>query len=218
MDPDRNSATGRDGRLTLREWVQREMPAGDVVSMSEPEPVLLEHNAVAVSRVADAARAVVLEWERVLPEDGAVGFLARGTPPDVRNAELGHVERGADGVIGHAAGRILRGSIPGAVIGAIVVTVAVWIINGFSPALIGAAFGGAALGYVAGFMISFAKGTAWGAAYRDSFVDDEQTELLVASIHADDEEPISLAIDAVADVEDVELYVVDRTGSASRVR
>lgn len=88
---------------------------------------------------------------------------------------------------------------------------------GWTPVLIGAALGGAAFGFVAGFMISFATGTGWGAAYRDSFVDDERTELLVASIHADAEQPIAQAIEAVKDVESVELYVVDRAGATSRV-
>lgn len=215
MAPESNTSDA--GAVTLPEWVQRRLRRSDLVSSSEPEPVLLQHNAVAVSRDNDAARSVVLAWERILPEDGAVGFLALGTPPERRDAELGHVEHGADGAVGHAADRVVRGSIPGAVIGAVVVTVFVWVVMGWTPVLIGAALGGAAFGFVAGFMISFATGTGWGAAYRDSFVDDERTELLVASIHADAEQPIAQAIEAVKDVESVELYVVDRAGATSRV-
>lgn len=203
--------------LTLREWVERRFPVADLVSSSEPEPVLLRHNAVAVSRSPDAARSVVLAWERILPADGSVGFLALGTPPERRDEGAGEVEHGADGVMGHAAGRIWRGGVPGAIVGAIVVCAIVLAAMGWTPVLIGAALGGAAFGFIAGSMLSFTKGTGWGAAYIDSFVDDEHTEVLVASIHADDDLPITKAVDAVADVEAVELYFVDRMGSTSRV-
>ena len=159
---------------------------------------------------------MALAWERILPDDRAVGFLARGTSPEQRQGGSGHADS-AD-VTGHTAARVVRGGIPGAVIGAIVVAVAVWITEGSTSVLIGAALGGAVFGFVAGFMISFATGTGWGAAYRNSFVDEEQTDLGVVSIHSDDEAPITEAVDAVSDIEAVELFFVDRTGSTSRAR
>ncbi|MDW3215786.1 MAG: hypothetical protein R8G01_17450 [Ilumatobacteraceae bacterium] len=206
---------GTEDSVSVREWVERRMPVADLASTSEPEPVLLRHNAVAIARDPDAARSVVLAWERILPEDRAVGFLARGTSPEQRDVS-GRAD--AAGVTGHAAARVVRGGVPGAVLGAFVVAVAVWIMEGSTTVLIGALLGGAAFGFVAGGMISFATGTGWGAAYRDSFVDEEQTDLLVVSIHSDDEAPIAEAADAVSGVEAVELFFVDRTGGSSRLR
>jgi hypothetical protein len=213
----RSSRSDDASGVTLTTWARGQVSNAAVVTCSEPEPYMLEHNAIAVSRSPDAARSVVLAWERILPEDGAVGFLAFGTPPEHRD-ESGHVEHGADGLAGHAASRIVRGSIPGAVVVALFVTLVVWAVVGWTPALIGAALGGAAFGFIAGAMFSFVRGTGWGAAYRDTFVDDQQTAVMVASIHSDRREPIDRAVEAVQNTDAIELYCVDRTGRESRLR
>lgn len=200
------------GEITLTEWVRRQAPDMAVMSSSEPQPVLQEHNVVAVSGTVEAARAVVLEWERIEPHDGAVGFLALGTPPDERQDPT---PPGSDPqhVIRHTVARANRGLVPGALIGALFVTLLTWVFIGWSPVLFGAAVGGAAIGGVAGAFFGFASGTGWGSAYRDSFVEPGQTDLAVASIHSDDAAVITEAVEAVAAIGEVRLYRIGRAGN-----
>jgi len=198
--------------ITLTDWVVRQAPDMDIVSASEPQPTLQEYNVVAVSGTVEATRAVVLEWERIEPHDGAVGFVALGTPSDQRSDPT---PPGSDpnDVVKHSVGQANKGLIPGAVIGAVAVTLLAWFLTGWSGVLLGAAVGGAAIGGVCGAFLSFASGTGWGAAYQDSFVEPGQTELAVASIHSDDRALVARAVDAAAEAADVRLYGIGRAGN-----
>lgn len=198
--------------ITLTDWVTRQAPDMEIVTSSEPQPVLQDYNVVAVSGTVEAARAVVLEWERIEPHDGAVGFVALGTPPDRRDDPT---PPGSDPrhVVRHTVLRANRGLVPGAVIGAAVVTLLAWILTGWSGVLVGAFVGGAAIGGVCGAFLAFASGTGWGAAYQDSFVEPGQTDLVVASIHSDERDIVAEAIDAAAAVGDVKLYGLGRAGN-----
>lgn len=198
--------------ITLAEWVTKQAPDMTIMSSSEPQPVLQEYNVVAVSGTVEAARAVVLEWERIEPHDGAVGFVALGTPPDERSDPT-PPGSDPDEVVRHTVKTANRGLIPGVVIGAVLVTLFAWLIIGWSPVLIGAVVGGAAIGGVAGAFITFTSGTGWGAAYMDSFVEPGQTDLAVASIHSDEREVIAEAIDAASSLGEVRLYGVGRAGN-----
>lgn len=198
--------------ITLADWVTRQAPDLDIVTTSEPQPVLQDYNVVAVSGTVEAARAVVLEWERIESHDGAVGFVALGPPsggsddPTPAGADPRHVVR-------HTVLRANRGLIPGALIGATVVTLLAWFLTGWSGVLVGALVGGAAIGGVCGAFLAFASGTGWGAAYQDSFVEPGQTDLAVASIHSDEREVIADAIDAAASLGGVRLYGIGRAGN-----
>jgi len=170
----------------------------DVVSGSVPEPLLEPGDLLAVFEAPDAARDVVLAWERIEPADGAVGFVALGIDPD-HAQRLGH-QGGADpeGVTGHAARRIMAGGIPGALIGAVVVGVIAALIGGWT-AFIGGLIGGALFGSIAGAMFVFVKQTGWGEAYNHSFVDPDVTSLAVASFHPTAPDHTERALAAVAD-------------------
>lgn len=197
--------------ITLVDWVRGKAPAMSVMTASDPQPVLQRYNVMAVTGTVEAARAIVLEWERIEAHDGAVGFVALGIPPNARNEpeppgpDPEHVAR-------HAFVKANRGLIPGMLIGAALVTLLVWVIGGSSGVLVGAAFGGAALGAVAGAFFGFTSGTGWGAAYTDTFVEPGQTELAVASLHSDTRDSIAQALAAADEVDGVRLYGVDRTG------
>ena len=173
------AARGDDHPATLREWALSMAPHLDIV---------------AIFRDADAARDLVLAWERIEPADNSVGLVALGAAPD-RPAEI---ERptGVDpeGVSGHAARRIVKGAIPGMFVGAAVVGTTV----GGTGAVAGGAFGGAALGAVAGATMAIVTGTGWGEAYQHSFVDPDATDVVVVSFHSAEAERGRAAADAAS--------------------
>lgn len=179
----------------LTEWARNAAPHLDVVSASVPEPHLEPGDLIAVFDTPDEARRLLLEWERIEPLDGAVGFVALGIDPD--HAErLGHAG-GADpeGVTGHAARRILQGAIPGAAIGAIVVGLLASALRGWD-AFAGGALGGFFFGIIAGAFVAFVRRTSWGEAYRHSFVDPQMITFAVASFHSTEQDHVQRAIDA----------------------
>lgn len=199
-----------DDPTTLREWAVRHSPGSYVVAASEPEPVLLAHNLIAVGRSVDAVREVVLEWERIRAPDAAVGFVALAPNPPDETPE----PSGADPehVASHTAGQVLRGAIPGAIIGGAVIALVVLLIAGWDPVVLGALAGGAAFGAVAGGVMKFASGTGWGAAYTESFVPPGDATLAIASIHGHDGGFLDEAASAVPEPKDVELIRVDAAG------
>lgn len=206
------AATNTPDDITLTEWVTRQAPDLQVTASSDPQPLLQEYNVVAVSSDVDAARAVVLEWERIEPHDGAVGFVALAAPSH-DDPDLTPPGADPDHVIQHTMWSANRGLVPGMVIGAVLVTLLAWLVDGWSAVLWGAAVGGAAIGGVAGAFLSFTSGTGWGAAYQDSFVEPGATDLAVASIHSDEREVVAEAIDAASQQDGIRLYAVGRAGN-----
>lgn len=206
-------------QTTLAEWARRQAPGLAVVSASVPEPVLLQHNLVAVSEDSASTRDLVRAWERIEPADGSVGMVVLGRSPKstAADAEAGLETPGADpeGVASHAASRAVAGGVPGALVGALLVVVIVLATGGGAGAVVGGALGGAAFGFVAGAVIGFTARSGWGEAYTHSFVPDEATSVVFASIHSDGAEPIERAM-AAADpaTAGVQLYRVDADGHA----
>lgn len=199
--------------VTIVEWVSDELGPLVLKDASEPTPTLHDHNLIAVADSADAVRQAVLPWERIESQDKLVGFAAFGTEP-VATAPPEEAERDFDPSheLRHAGGRAGVGIAGGAVVGAIVITLVAALVVGWSSVLIGVALGGAAFGAAAGAMISFATKTGWGAAYQDSFVDEHDTTLAVASIHSSDPGVIELAASSIDGVDGLRLYRVDRSG------
>lgn len=205
-----------DRGVTMTEWARQQVPNLDVVSSSVPEPVLQQHNLVAVCGDAADARGLVRDWERIDAAGGAVGFVVMGVAPD-RASEMERTT-GADPerVMGTAAKAALRGAVPGALVGAAMVAVLVLLLDGWSAVVLGAAIGGAAFGGVAGGVMSFTQGVGWGEAYRHSFVDEDATAVAFASIHSDDPDRIGDAFRSATDRDSVSLYRVHRDGRVER--
>lgn len=195
---------------TLGEWAVEYAPGSHIVAASEPEPVLLAHNLIAVGRSVDTIRQVVLEWERIREPDAAVGFVAISSAPSDATPE----PSGADPehVAEHTAAKVLRGAVPGALIGGGVIGLIVLAVAGWDTAVLGALAGGAAFGAVAGAVLSFAMGTGWGAAYTESFVPPDEADIAIASIHGHHRGFLDDAESAVPEPEAVELIRVDATG------
>lgn len=213
-----NAGSSRQGPMSITEWARRGAPHLDVVSSSTPEPLLRSHNLVAVGDDPQHVRDTVRAWERIEPADAAVGMVVMGIAPD-RPSELDRAS-GADpeGVMSHLAVRSLQGGVPGAVVGALVVALIVLVLNGWSAVVIGAALGGAAFGFGVGAVMGFTAGTGWGEAYRHSFVDEDATALMIASIHSDDPAHIEQARLAVAADHSVTLVRLEPDGSSTPIQ
>jgi hypothetical protein len=218
MNEESSSGRPTPSAMTLSDWVSAREPRLFVSAKSEPEPVLLAHNLVAVVREPDLSRELLRKWERIQPAAAGVGFVALsrsprpdGGPPYTRPASDDRAEGDPQKVAGHAARRIVRGALPGGLLGAIVIGVIAAILAPDGGNVTAAALGGAAIGFVAGAVISFVAGSGWSEAYKESFVEPANTELTYASIHSDDVELVRKAV-AIAELPGGALLCVDRTG------
>lgn len=199
----------------LVDWVNERVPGLSVVSASEPAPVLLAENLIAVSGDPEQARSVMRDWERIEYADGAVGLVVMSRTDDPQPAPA---QADPERVVAHAGRRIVIGAVPGALIGAAVVGVLAGLLTGWGAAVVGAALGGAAFGAIAGAVWSFVAGTGWSKAYTEGFVPPETADVVIASIHSQTPGSIDEAIRATSPKEGVELYRVDSSGGAVRVR
>ncbi len=207
--------------LTLSQWARAHNTGLTVVSKSEPEPVLLAHNLIAVVTDPEVARDLILKWERIQPSDAGVGLVAmsaggdrHATPP---SGVPGAAKSDPEKVTGHAGRRIIVGAIPGALIGAVIVGTIVAILAPSVGAVVSGALAGAAFGFVAGAFASFVGRTGWGEAYKESFVEPDTTDVVFASIHSDDPDMIAEAAKVASLPGDV-LLSVDSKGHATTRR
>ena len=201
--------------ITVAQWVRAHVGPYVLKTASEPEPVLHEHNLIAVGSSPDRIREIVLAWERIEELDTRVGFTAFGSEPaatSTRPVDSGEDEFDPSHELGQASKNTRLGAGIGAVVGAIVITLITALFIGWSPVLIGAAIGGAAFGFVAGGMINFATRTGWGAAYKDSFVDERDTDIAVASFHSPDRGAIDAGLTVDDGSGDITLFRVGRDG------
>jgi hypothetical protein len=204
--------------LTLSDWARGREPGLHISARSEPEPVLLAHNLIAVVHEPAVSRELLRKWERIQPAAAGVGFVAMsrsplpdGRRPDTGVAAVDRAQGDPQQVAGHAARRIVRGALPGGLLGAIVIGVISAILAPDGGNVTAAALGGAAIGFVAGAVLSFVAGSGWSEAYKESFVEPATTELTYASIHSDDIDLVRQAA-KVADLPGGTLLRVNRAG------
>ena len=186
-----------------------------VVSTSNPEPVLLRYNVVAVFDATEAAREAVVALEGLERDDASIGVTVLGDhdPADVVS-ETDRVD--AEGVTREVMPRAVVGGIIGAIVGAVVVGVIAGIIAG-GAAAIGGAIGGALLGAPIG--------AVWGAfvkmggsdAYRQTFVAPQHRDLTLVSLHTDDAAEAAAAVDRLAQMTSRDVLVLDRDGRATHL-
>lgn len=204
------------GPLTLREWARDAAPGLEVVSASVPESTLEPGALLATFRDSDAARSLVLTWERIEPADNAVAFVALGADPGALAEQERPSGPDPEGVGSHTITRVLAGGLPGAAVGAAAVGLTVGLTSGWDGGAIGGALGGAAFGAVAGGFIAVFRTTGWGEAYTHSFVDPDATEMVIAAFQSSDsergEEALEAARSAAADGHDVRLARVGDDG------
>lgn len=195
-------------RTDFADWSRRLAPGLDVLTNSNPNAALLDHNLVAVTADADRAHDLARTLERV-----------RRDHEQLTTIVYGHAERhdsdhdvDPDGVIAHAGRRSLIGAVPGAVIGALVLGLGAWFVTESTTGAAAAAFGGALFGAAVAAVWSFVIGTGQSEAFLDTFVDPTASEVTVIAVHADDQSQIEGALSALSDAADVRLLLVDAEG------
>ena len=195
--------------LTLGEFVRREMPHLQIVSMSQPEPEFAGHNVIAATRDVDAARAVVLELEALEADDAKLGFvvLSKDGSPDVA---AGRAD--PEGVTKMVASRVVLGGVLGALAGALIIGGAVALFDRGSTALI-AAIGGAFFGGVFGAVWVVFAGMGGSDAYRQSFVAPEVSDVCIVSLHTNDASQAASGRERLATREWITIVDVDVNGA-----
>jgi hypothetical protein len=179
---------GPTHRLTLGEFVRREIPHLRIASISQPEPELARHNVVAATRDIDAARSAVLELESLEADDAKLGFVVLSEMGDTAlDSDLADAGADPEGVTGMVASRTLTGGALGALAGALLIGgVTALLANGTATTAIVAAIGGAFIGAVFGAMMVVFAGMGGSDAYRQSFIAPELTDVCIFSLHTDD--------------------------------
>ncbi len=169
-------------------------PDLDVLTVSSPEPILREYNAVGIFDSRDAARNAVLAVEHLDPHDSAVGMatlgslehydalLASGT--DDSGDALG---ADAEGVVSDVVPRAAKSAAMFGLAGA-AITSGVILLFGDPDAVTIAA------GAMAAALLCSVIGAMWGAfigmglsdAYLDSFVPSDAYAKILVSYHTND--------------------------------
>lgn len=202
--------TPEPNRTAFADWSKRLAPGLDVLTDSNPSAVLLDHNLVAVTADADQAHGVVRTLERVQTDHDHLTTVVYG------HAERHDPDNTVDpeGVTAHAGRRSLIGAVPGALIGALVIGLGVWFVTGSAMGAFAAAVGGALFGAAVAAVWSFVIGTGQSEAFLDTFVDPTASEITVIAVHADDSSSIDDASEALRDIADIRVLLVDRQGRA----
>jgi hypothetical protein len=200
-------------RMTLSEFVRREIPHLHIASISQPEPELAIHNVVAVTDDIGTARAAVLELEALEADDAKLGLVVLSTDGE---ADLVDGRADPEGVTKMVASRTLAGGAIGALVGALLIGGATLLLADpeASTAFV-AAFGGALLGGVFGSIWVVFAGMGGSDAYRQTFIAPELTEVCVVSLHTDDPDRAANGRDRLARGQWLKIVDVDVNGVAT---
>src|SRR5262245_22393160 len=193
-------------RLTA--LVQRWAPKLEILSVSQPEPHLERFNVIATTSRADRARAAVLELEAEEIDDARIGVVVLGASGDHREP-AGVDPEGLGRTLGP---RVVTGGAIGAAVGAGAGAVAAVIGGGEGPVIVGAALGGAVLLAVPGAIWATFPRIGASDAYRQTYVDEESSELNVVSLHTDDEAEANRALARLIAQPDLTVQLLDVRG------
>jgi hypothetical protein len=200
--------TRRPQRLTLGEFVRREVPHMRIASISQPEPELARHNVVAATRDIDVARSAVVELEALEADDAKLGFVVLSSDGE---ADLVDGRADPEGVTGMVAPRILVGGAIGALVGALVVGGLTALFASATSALL-AAVGGVFIGGTFGAIWVVFSGMGGSDAYRQSFIAPELTDVCIVSLHTDDAHEAAQGRDRLTGSEWLTVVDVDGQG------
>ena len=201
--------------MTLREFAEREFMGLDIVSVSQPEPVLLERNVMAVTDDVEQARAAVVALEDLEIDDARLGLVLL-EPPHAWGTEWhepGHAD--TEGVAKLAAIRAAIGAVIGAMSGGALVGLVAAAMGGGSTGLAGA-FVGALAGAVFGAIICVFAGLGGSTVYADTFVEDTDSHVCLVSLHTNDRDEAKAAHKRLSGRPWADLFDVDANGKARR--
>jgi hypothetical protein len=202
-------ATPRTMAHTLTEVARQLAPNLRIISASQPTPVLRTHNVIGIAESPDAARQAVLALEAIEADDEQLGTVVMAT------TEPEPVDHGPqpdpEGVVRHVAPRVLVGGLGGGVVGAVVVALGALLLGARGFELVGAALAGAMLVAIFGAMWVTFAGLGGSDAYRQTFVDENTTNVTLVSIHTDDSDEAAAARDRLGKL-NLRAVDVDRFG------
>jgi hypothetical protein len=194
---------------SLRVVAEQVVPDLDVVSVSNPEPVLRRFNVVAVAPTTERARKAVVDLEGLEADDASIGVVVFGS--EATSPADGRVD--PEGVTGAVFPRIVVGGLIGLIVGGILVGLGAYLF-GAESAAIGAAVGGAAMGFVFGAIwVVFAR-LGGSDAYRQTFVRGMRDDVTLVSLHTDDAAEAAKARERLAGG-DLKVYEVSPSGDVS---
>jgi hypothetical protein len=194
--------------MTLRQWVEDRFSGQEIVVASDPEPTLTTYNLICVAHDPEVAREILVDWERLVDADGALGYVALGEATDDPSANAAVDRRIGQRTLIDAA----VGALPGAIAFGLVIAVVVALVSGWSGVVIGAFFGGVAFGLIPGAFVTYVRRTGWGSAYEDSFAPADATSVAVASIHVDEPGLLTEAEQSARRHDGVRIETLDRSG------
>ena len=205
--------------MTLREFVHRQFAGLEIVSVSQPEPTLLDRNVVAVTDDLDQARQAVLTLEDLEIDDSRLGFVVLDGPYE--SAAWSHPEEGdghtdSEGATRMVVTRAVVGGVFGAVVGALVIGLIATILGNGGTGLAGAIVGAFA-GSVIGAIATVFSGMGGSDAYRQTFMTPTGSQICVVSLHTNDRAEADLARDRLAAKTWDGLLDVDARGHARKV-
>jgi hypothetical protein len=191
----------------IAEFARTVAPGLHIASDSNPEPVLREHNVVALVPTTEEARAAVLALEALDDDDSAVGVVVMGSGAADDTPAVD-----PEGVTRAVAGRAIVGGIIGAVVGAVVVGVLTAVVFD-GPGLLGAVLGGPLLiGPIVAIWVVFRR-LGGSDAYRQTFTEPQRTDVSLVSYHTDDAGQADVAFSRLRDLGPRKLLITDRSGT-----
>jgi hypothetical protein len=202
--------------MTLREFAEREFTGLDIVSVSQPEPVLLERNFVGVTDDVEKARAAVVALEDLEIDDARLGLVVLESPHawGADWHEPGHAD--PEGATRVAAVRAAIGAVIGAVIGGALIGAIAAAMGGGSTGLAGAVVGAVA-GAVLGAIVCVFAGLGGSTAYSDTFVEGKENHLCLVSLHTNDRDEAKAARKRLSGRPWADLFDVDANGKTRRL-
>jgi hypothetical protein len=199
--------------MTLREFASQEFAGLDIVSVSQPEPVLLDRNVMAVTDDVEQARAAVIALEDLEVDDARLGLVVLEPTWAPQGHDSGHADQ--EGATRLVAERAAIGAATGAIAGAALIGLVAAGLAGGNSGLIGAVVGAVA-GAVLGAIISVFAGMGGSDAQRGTFVEPHEIHVCLVSLHTNDREEAKVARKRLADRDWADLFAVDANGKERR--
>ena len=194
-------------------------PHLQILSGSQPTPLLREHNVVALAKDAESARRAVLALESIEHSDDQLGTVVMGTALGdggaPRQPDDGNGRVDPEGVGRQIFPRVLLGGAVGALVGAVVIGGGALAFGADGGQLVGAAVAGAMLLGVFGAIWFTFAGLGGSDAYRQTFVDDASVELTIVSVHTDDRGEAAKALERLAADPALQVFTLDRSGQTT---
>lgn len=199
--------------MTLREFAEQEFRGLDIVSVSQPEPVLLDRNVMAVTDDVELARAAVLALEDLEIDDSRLGLVVL-EPPHRWGPEWKEGKADAEGA-SQPVTRAPMGAAAGAVLGALLIGGLAAVLGNGSTGMVGMLVGAVA-GAVLGAIVAVFASMGGSDAYRDTFVSPKESQVCLVSLHTNDRDEATAARKRLSSRSWADLFDVDAKGKPRR--